>query len=242
MTDSKIHPFPGWLIELRWEAQEEIPSEPGLAAIAITALEALRDVVVPLSADLELVCAEPQTRSAHEMTHPAIQFLHLRATALPDGVFVMPMFQPSQISEAPKLDRVSIQDWIETGLNQTCEAGRTTAWAALWIESVCACVEDTSVLAEAGTNGKVTLQSESGPIEFPLRVIDNTFWVCGPLPSMSTEPPIRVTFFNDGGVISLKIHVHFSWWTEPGSPGRRKLQECIDQILREGWQQIFTDI
>jgi len=237
MTKGRIHSFPGWLIALQWLSPDEIPTEIQLAEIALDALELFREVVEPLTADLDLVGTNPEIRSPQDPSCPAIRSWQLVATSLEDELSVTPMYVGAVISDTPRLDRKSLLSWIVTALNQDCgKAGTITAWSDLCFRSTCARIH-----LNSENQKKLTLESEMGPVEVPLRVAGNTHWVCGPVRTVPFEPPISISFYNEGGLISLKIHIHWSWWTDPDAAGRRALETCLAQIVNQGWEQISSD-
>ncbi len=237
MNHGRINSPPGWIVALQWVAPDEIPTESELAGVALDALDTLREVVEPLTADLDLVGTNPEIRSPQDPSCPAIRSWQLVAASLEDELSVSPMYVGAVISETLRLDRQSLLSWIETALNQDCgKAGTITAWSDLCFRSTCA-----RIYGDPEGQAKLTLESEMGPVEVPVRVVDSTHWVCGPVLAAPFEPPIGLAFYNEGGLISLKIHIHWSWWTEPDAAGRRALENCMAQILDQGWEQISSD-
>jgi hypothetical protein len=50
--------------------------------------------------------------------------------------------------------------------------------------------------------------------------------------------PMTMTFDADG---DLTIHVHWSLWAHPGSPGRKDLERTLVELDRLGWQRGYDD-
>lgn len=239
MDECVIHPFPGWHVGMRWIAPDPVPPESALAGVALAALDVLREVVEPLSADLDLVCADPLDRWPRGYARPARAFWHLRNARRSELVRNAPMYVGAIVSEVSQLDRERLQGWIEQTLAQPCDGAGTkavTAWGELAIRASCARLH-----RECGTS-KLILQSEAGPLEVPIRDADGVRWVCGPVAGAPTQPPIGVFLRREGRVLSLEVNGHWSWWTAEGSPEREVLDSALGRLRGSGWEKISTDL
>jgi hypothetical protein len=238
VTDCFIHPFPGRHVALQWVADEPIPSEPSLAETALAALQELREVVEPLAADLALVCSEREERWPQSAALPPRPFWHLRVSGLTLPLPIAPKFVDADVSEIVRLDRTGLQQWIEHALAQPCEdPGALTAWAEVSIPA-----SGVRLYRDVRTPA-LTMRSEEGAIDAPVHVDDNRLsWVWGPVEPASSSPPMDLAFYSEGGVLSLKIHVHWSWWTTAGSPERQALDRALERIRASGWELISTDL
>lgn len=242
MNDCLMHPLPGRHVALQWVAPEADPiaSELALAGVALAALDAFCDVVEPLAAELVLICSDRDERWPRGFTRPPRAFHYLRASDLlapAEVVRTAPTYNGAEISEMPRLDHGSLRGWIERALAQPCDQpDSVTAWAELSVPATGA------RLYRDHAERTLIVQSESGPLEAPVLTVNGARWACGPMADAEMQPPIALTFRSEGGVVSLKIHVHWSWWTMSGSPERQALDRALDAIRRSGWEEISNDV
>jgi hypothetical protein len=237
MSECIIHPFPGRHVALEWVAEEDIPSEIDLADRALSALEVLRDFVEPLTVELTITWSDRDGRLPQRIATPLERFWQLRATSLPSGVLTAPTYQPTRITEVPRLDSAALRRWIQPALDQASgEADIVAAWSELLVPATCARLDNGSDAATFVVHGDV------GEVHAPVRIADGTAWVCGPVAPARSAPPIAVAFTNEGGRMALTIHVHWSCWTEPRASGRRTLDDAVSRIRRQGWRDVSTDL
>lgn len=239
MKNCFVHTFPGRYIAFQWVAPVPLPNEVELAQVAFSAIDALREVAEPLSIDLNMVCSDVETRWPEGSIDPAQPCLHLRAAKLEQTLSIKPMYEGANISIAPYLDRQSLNRWIEVALSQPCSnAGAITAWGDISVLATCA-----RIYRQTSDESVLTVSGETGSFEVPVRKLNNNErWACGPVFAAATEPPIDLAFHSEGGTISLVICIHWSWWTDPGTPERLALDQAFEQIRLQGWEEISTDL
>lgn len=236
MGECVIHPFPGRHVALQWAAAEPVPQDESLADIVLAALAGFGQVFQPLTAEVELICHVPRDPRARPR-RPALPYRQLREAGLPEALWITPVHHGAGITETNRLDPDSVRIWLEDALTEPCpDAGSVTEWAELSILTSCARLDGD----HAGPT--LVVHGEADPLDAPIRRSEGGRWVCGPLAGAPTEPPIRASFRNEDGVLSLKVHIHWSCWTRPGEPGRRALDRALDELRRSGWELVSTDL
>jgi len=226
MIKTTLHEFPGREHLLEWLPEEEIPDEGALAARVLDALQTLGMVAQPLSADLSLLCCDPESRFGDEGLRPVEAFHHLRIEELPDTVHCAPLFNNTQLATAARLDRPALQNWIERALTQAeCAEGRSAGWDSLFIEALRARIDGDALELDDRSGTVVQIPAQAG-------------WIAGPHPAFSDQPPLSISAHNEGGALRLKINVHWSYWSDAQSPGTHALHEALNQLRAQGWQEV----
>jgi hypothetical protein len=167
---------------------------------------------------------------------PALPYRQLREAGLPEALWITPAHLGADITETNRLGPDSVRIWLEEALTEPCPDAASPGWAELSILTSCARLDGD----HAGPT--LVVHGEAGPLDAPIRHSEGGRWVCGPLAGAPTEPPIRASFRNQDGVLSLKIHIHWSCWTHPGRPERRALDQALDELRRSGWELVSTEL
>jgi hypothetical protein len=237
MRDCVVHPFPGRHVALEWAMAEPVRQDESHADVALAALAGFGEVFQPLTAEVELACHNPRDPWARRPLRPASPYRQLREAGLSETLWTAPMHHGAEVVETSRLDPDSVRIWLGNALTQPCPGADTvTGWAELSILTSCARLD--------GEYGGPTLvvQGVNGPLEAPIRHSGGKSWVCGPLATAPTEPPIRAAFRNEDGILSLKIHIHWSCWTRADKPGRQALNRALYKLGGSGWEVVSTDL
>lgn len=103
MRDSFLHHFPGREILLRFLPLDEQTEEVKLAADIMEAIDELKTVVQPLSADIVIGCRNLNISLLDDAVKPPFPHWQIRRSNLLKDVIVKPGLVNYQISEVPEL-------------------------------------------------------------------------------------------------------------------------------------------
>jgi hypothetical protein len=236
MSDCFVHTFPGEKIELVKNPPEADDLQ--LAAEAIACLQEFDIFVQPLAVDLSVRCRDPNWLFVTEI-EPSLPHWHLRTSSIPVGVSLESRITNPQVHEKSHLSPEVILDWLKTALDQDYlnpEIYRIT-WSQIYIESTRARIFD-----EKQFEGRqsLLLSSEVGELSLPLESRTNGFWVSGPNSKLPGEPPFTFCLTQEYGGLSAQVLVHWSLWTQPGSPGNIAIRKAISRLIDKGWEIFYS--
>lgn len=235
MSDCYLHDFPGRIIALRYLCETGEAQDLLWAAEALNAVDELRTVVDPLSAALQLGCRDKNRYRQDWDVAPPYPTWFIRESSVPEGIIIKQGVVNPQLSQAPKLTREILTAWIENAFQQQCPCIDThdVAWYDLYFDAVRARIYNEKNFEERST---FVIKKSQGKFEIPILKENNDLWVYSPVESLRTEPSIKYIIGNEEGALSLRISVHWSWWTETSPEDKNALQQAILRIIALGWK------
>jgi hypothetical protein len=180
----------------------------------------------PLGVGFQLVYCDP-AEYFEEIGRPEAPHRFLRATTVPDEVYVWEAFSSSVTEELPIVDAGAVRRVIAQGLEQPAPPGAVTTLSELkW----------TAVRVLGPTSDPITLEVTGNPVSTVSEVIDGRCWYYGPASGVA-GPPARLRAVNDH--FATRIHLEVFWDLWIGHvPGRIILETGISRVLaRSGWER-----
>ena len=236
MKNCFVHHFPGRQIELKLISSDENLPEIELAADILEVFEELENVVQPLTADLQLGYCDREFLFVDQQLdlEPEFPVWHLRTNDIPIDLKIEPGFVNPQITEVKELSKKTMMKWIEKALQQECPYAQThrICWDTIYIWSVRANIFDESLFKE---NQSLKLDSKLKTYELPFEWRNDGVWVYN-CKDLKTQFPFTFMLSHEGQVLSITISVHWSLWTESGSPEHTALSQAISRIIAKGWE------
>jgi hypothetical protein len=235
LSDCYLHHFPGYEISLKLLSPGEYPNDMEWTADVMDAIDELRTVIQPLSADLLIGCRDKNIRWRDGNVKPPFPRWFIHESGLPETVILEPGLKDPQISQAPELNRETLMAWIENALQQECPNSDTheTSWYDLYINAVRA-----RIINKENLRGSQSfrLETDRGEYEFPLERRKDGLWVHSPINEFKTEPSFNLLIINQEGALQIHINIHWSLWTINGSANHEALRQAFLRIISKGWK------
>lgn len=240
MSDAFMHEFPGREISLRFLPPKEHHNDLQWAADAMDALDELRSVLEPLSADLVIGCRDLKIQWRDRDIRPQFPHWFIHASSLPKTVMVRSGFVDPQISQVPELSRDSLMLWIEKALQQECSLCSTThepGWYLIEIWAVRGKIFNEKKFRSCQS---FILDTNRGEFNFPLEQRNDGLWVYSPINEFKTEPSFHLKVISEEGALKINIYIHWSLWTTPGTAENTAFSQALSRIVSKGWTLIHT--
>jgi hypothetical protein len=237
MSDCLMHPFPGRSIILQYLGERDDLQ----SAIEVRdAIDELRFVVEPLSANLFVGCRDKRIQWRDMNVRPSLPSWHIYECSLPETIIARSEFSEPQISQVPELTRESLIVWMAKALQQECPNSNTheVNWQDLTITAVRA-----RVFNKTNFEGRhlFVVNTERGEWSFPLERRNGELWVDSPIQDFLTQPSFSFSISNTEG-LKLRISVHWSLWTSQGSAEHTALTQAIMRIMDRGWNLEYCSV
>ncbi|MTJ51353.1 hypothetical protein FJR38_00970 [Anabaena sp. UHCC 0253] len=235
MSDAFMHEFPGSEISLKFLPPKEHNRDLQWAADAMDALDELRTVIQPLSADLVIGCRDISLQWRNTDVRPQFPHWFIHTSSLPKTVVVRPGFIDPQISQVPELSRDSLMVWIEKALQQECSSCSAThepGWYLIEIWAVRAKIFDENNFR---SRQSFMLDTNRGEFIFPLKRRNEGLWVYSPIDEFKTEPSFHLKVISEEGTLKINMYIHWSLWSTPGTAENTALRQALSRIANQGW-------
>ncbi len=190
-----------------------------------------------LSVDLWLDCCDKTDLFPLGETPPPRQFWQLHQAALPPLLEIRPRWANTLVGSVEALTPATILAWLEQPLAQSYPSPDTTMlrWSELFFSAVCVRLP---VDAPDASGGAVTIRRGNQIHRYPVLYRDDALWVAGPLQRMTPKTPLEARLANHLGTLRLDITFYWSVWVDPGSPGRRLVDQTLDRLRAAGWADV----
>ena len=239
---------------IHWEPfaivySKDIPRNALEAAIEIIdVIEVLRPVFEPTSADLQLGCAEKESRKKDTNQDPSKTRWRIRSSDLPEEIKRRRKYDYEEDNSSPDFKAVTLSkpiliDWVKKALNQKCPDPETydLAWYSFEFNSV-----RTRIFTEELLNRQPMMRATHdryGYYEYPLVREQSQLWVYSPVIDLYLFPTFAIRVNHDDWLetMELNIKVGWSWWTQEGFKEHEVLMQTIPQIEALGWDLEFFD-
>ncbi len=230
-THAFLREFPGWSVSLNWSSGTGVEDIPMLTAAALDAVDAIRPLFEPLSADLDVTAESESDELVVEHPH---WFIH--ADGASPELQLTPFWRSPEVCRVPGLTRDRLALWISNALLDACrgKAGCRSSWNTIWIRAGRARLADADA-QRIGTESLV-LDTQPGHLLVPIERDHRGGWVSGPYWHLAGEPPLSVRINRFFDSLSLTLSVHWSLWSESGTPGRREVGLRIESLTALGWE------
>jgi hypothetical protein len=236
MSDCESYKLEGPGVSLRYEGDIDRAQEPLGIIQALDAVDELRTLVQPLSAELELGCRYIISDWRDLDIDPQYRFWFIRQSSVPETIFIKPFFsEKAQTSEISELTREALTTWIEKAFEQQCPCSDThvLAWNELRVAATQARIYDEKKLE--GRDKLLVDVFKVGVVELPLERRDGKLWLYSPNRVLYGEPSIVYSITSSEFGLQLKINVHLSWWTKENSEDNQAFQETVMRLIHKGW-------
>ena len=232
MADCYMYDFPGRSIRLKFLAED-----PKLKAAKslLEAMDELGDIIVPLCAGMSLRCINRMTWGIDWKVQAQKPFHHIYQSPVPRGIVVRLSADKSIYTPTERLSKKVLYSWIENALNQPSPQPDThdVTWSELDFQAVRAKIYDDSQFKNQ--KFMVVEHDKRGDFRFPLKNRDDGLWVYSPIADLKTEPSFTIRTTNEGGAVTIDIHIHWTWWTKESLKDRDALEAAILRIIARGW-------
>ncbi|HEU4326160.1 MAG TPA: hypothetical protein VFS21_23670 [Roseiflexaceae bacterium] len=192
-----------------------------------------------LSVDLRLDCCDKTDLFPLDGTPPLRQFWQLHQAVPPPLLALRPRWTDTLVSSAGLLTPAALLAWLEQPLAQVCPSPDTAAlrWSELFFGAVSVRfpVDASDVPGDA-----VTIHRGNQTHRYPALRRYGAIWVAGPLWRMTPKTPLEVRLANRVGTLTLDITFYWSVWVDPGSPGRRLVDQTLDRLRAAGWVEALS--
>jgi hypothetical protein len=242
MSDCDSYKLEGPGVSLRYRGDIDRTQEPLGIIQALDAVDELRTLVQPLSAELELGCRYDISDWRDLDVDPKYRFWFIRQSSVPETIFIKPYFsEEAQISQAPELTREALTAWIEKAFQQQCPYSDThvLAWNELRVGATRARIYDEKKLE--GRNKLLVEVFKAGTVELPLERRDDGLWAYSPNRLLYGEPGIVYSITSSEFGLNLKINVHLSLWTEKNSKDNQAFQETMMRLIDKNWTLEYSN-
>jgi hypothetical protein len=238
MSDCLMHPFPGRSIVLNYGCEGD---DLQAAREVMDAIDELRFVIEPLSANLLVGCRDKRIQWRDMNVDPSLPSWHIHECSLPETIIARSEGSEPQISQVPELTRESLIVWIAKALQQECPNSNTheVIWEELTINAVRA-----RIFNKTNFEGRhlFVVHTERGEWSFPLERRNGELWVDSPIQDFLTEPSFNFSIINRSGALTLSISVHWSLWTSHGLAEHTALTQAIMRIMDRGWSLEYCSV
>lgn len=226
-----LREYPGWSVSLNWSLGTGEEDTPPLTAAALDAVDALRPLFEPLSADID-VTAESDTGEV-VVEHP---YWFIQADGVSPELQLTPFWSEPEVCRVPGLTRDRLERWISNALLDACggKGGCRSFWNTIWLRAGRARLADADA-RRIGT-ASLVLDTQPGLLLVPIERDHRGAWVSGPYWHLAGEPPLSVRINRFFDSLSLTLSVHWSLWSEPGTPGRLELGLRLEALTALGWE------
>ena len=212
------------------------------ASLVMDVMDKLKDVFVPLTADLLLYCYYKDGGSEDWDVEPSKPSWHLREFDIPKKIYAAPGFNqkiaPTVISEVPKLNKESVVAWVDNALKQ--ESPQPDRYT-VDVDSLDFRTVRAKILNDRQFKRRDTFVVDyfrMGTYEFPLKRINGELWVYSPLPEVFTKPSFKVRTNRYTGAFDIKIF--WNWWTKTSSEDVSALEQALINVINTGlWKLKF---
>jgi hypothetical protein len=234
VTDLYLHVPPGAQIRLRRFPVFEGAWRNSVVEDAIGVVAALWPFVRPLAADLWLGCRDPEVPFLAGELDPARKGWHVRERELPEDVEVASYTGPGiESSTVDELTPDALREQIETAVAQEPpEPSCVVTFAGLACRTLRARLLDDRWSDAAA----VTVRDGSAVMDVPVERRPDGLWIVAPLRGHRVEPPVSYEVELDEAVLSARISVMWSQWSQPGSAEHDALQDALERIVAQGWE------
>jgi hypothetical protein len=232
MSDCFMYGFPGRSISFRSVCDD---GDLQAAARVLDAIDELRPVIEPLSAELTLNCRNKQTQWKDNEVNLPFPVWYIHEASLPESIVIETYLKEPQNLQTQQLNQKTLIDWIERASLQECPFPDTheVVWSSLHISAVRARILDSQKFK--GRESFV-VKTDRGKFSFPLERRDDELWVDSPIKDFKSQPSFVISTSHEEGGLSFNIHVHWSWWTETSPEDANALHQALLRILEQGWQ------
>ena len=231
-------------VSLRYSGKGEYIDGKKWASLVIDVMNQLKDVFVPLTADVLLHCCYKDNGIEDWDIQPSQPAWHLRELNIPKNVYAAPglgfnqKIAPTVISEVPQINKESVVAWVGNALKQKSPRPDIdfVDVSLLDFHTVRA-----KILNDRQFQGRDTFVVDyfrMGRYEFPLRRINGELWVYSPLPEVFTKPSFKVRTNCYSG--TFKIDIFWYWWTKTSPEDIQALEQALINVINTGlWKLKF---
>ena len=231
-------------ISLRYSGKREYIDGKKWASLIMDAMNLLKDVFVPLTADILLDCYYKDSVTEDWDIQPSQPAWHLRELNIPENIYAAPglgfnqKIAPTVISEVPQINKESVVAWVDNALKQ--ESPRPD------IDFIDVSRLDFSTVRAKIINDRQFQERDSfvvdyfrmGTYKFPLKRINGELWVYSPLPEAFTKPSFKVSTSRYMGAFDIKIFWY--WWTKTSPEDIKALEQALINVVNTGlWKLTF---
>ena len=232
LHEIKFFEHPGMSLQLEFLAPESMKDELDQFELGYQALSKFEHLIRPLAIDFEIGCLDIETFFPEENCYPEKSYWILQQDVMPNEVVLSPWYEKPTYVYRTDLDKDSIRNLLYVALDQTCSScmGTRPTWRTIRYHAV-------QVRLPNQLHGEERLAVKIGTHPYSFYVdneIDHS-WISGPIKDYPLELPLGLELENDGGLLTLKIRMHLSLWTNPDSEGKREINEIVNHLIEEGW-------
>ena len=212
------------------------------ASLVMDVMDKLKDVFVPLTADLLLYCYYKDGGSEDWDVEPSKPSWHLREFDIPKKIYAAPGFNqkiaPTVISEVPQINKEAVVTWVDNALRQKSPRPDIDF---VDVDSLDFRAVRAKILNDRQFQGRDTFvvnYFRMGRYEFPLRRINGELWVYSPLPEVFTKPSFKVRTSRYTG--AFDIDIFWFWWLENSLEDIQALEQALINVVNTGlWKLTF---
>ncbi len=233
-TDAILRKYPGVSSSFERFAPDEMTDELEILDLALDALEELStDRFEPLGVELSVACLDIETDYPTYQVQPKIPGWYLESEGQPQHVAVEEMLNDFEKRTVGHIDNITIRRMAADALQQQPPSkGLGITWIELAVRAIRMKLPDTQSFADRDA---FILDINGFPYKIPLERNEKGVWISGPIQYYETEPPILVRIQHEVGVLQLQVGMHWSYWANPGQPGRDSLEAGFRTLIESGW-------
>ncbi len=224
----RVHAFPG--ASERLHRIVEGPDFAAVTRVALDAVDTLRQVWEPLSAEAVIVALTSTDPTTAELVDVSRPHRLLACALVPKGVLVGAVTTDPVVREAPSLARVTIDAWLADALGET-SAPAHGEWSELAFHAGRAWAGPPTWRAD---EAELHLRHEAGTVVAPIERDAAGAWLSGPRAPAFDQPPLDVRFTYDTGSLTLTITRHYGNWID-ASPASERLNQRLAVLRTSGW-------
>ncbi len=196
----------------------------------VAALHCLSEVLAPLEVAAELDAVDAELGIVLEPVELPRPY-HLLRGELPDGVVPRERL-PDPVVKECKMSPEAIDEWLRHALasQAVADSEREVVWSQITVTAA-------RVLWPEPLEPNWVLENlESQPFRAPIFRDSQGSWLAGPTMQSSIDPPLRITFAQEGHRTHLSLAVVWPLWSERGTAGHRVLISCVQRLIGAGWE------
>lgn len=234
-----VRDFPGRQMRLTMQAADEIKSQAELARTAVAAILAFGSGWwQPLSADLTLICCDPQFWYPLSDHPPHPQFRTLFAADAVASVQRQSAWEGAQERSVARISEATLVDWMIESLDAPCGGdgsdGTVVGWQELLVRSARVKLPD-GVLVGSGRS-ELSVAAGAGISRVPVEWSDGVAWVSGPRAGRGDTAPLDLRVTHLAGAVTLDIFLHWSPWADVAGHGEQDVDAAVRRVQSLGWQ------
>lgn len=147
---------------------------------------------------------------------------------------------------AESMDWKAIQAWIFSTIKRaSCQSkfdqdSITIGWRALDVWAMQVALPENAVSSSSST---ISILKNSRLIEYPISRKNKRIYIDAPLNNKSLQPPFKISMGSTYTILSMDIHMYWSLWTTPQSPGWLEFCQAIDRLKwHSDWRCTFSSL